>query len=76
MGSYYQWFVFVFSFGSVISTIYHKFEDFDDDREEILATTDDIIYTLHFIMLIFMKGDIYDYERRSIIMMFIHLISG
>lgn len=76
LGTYYQYVVFGFSFVTIFITVYHRFEPFDMDFEVLGCSLDDVAYTLHFMMLLIRHGKIFTYERESLIMMFVHFLSG
>jgi hypothetical protein len=68
--------VFIISFGGIFISILEHFDHGDSTFELVVELIDDSLYTIHFILLLFRKGPIYDIERRNIIMMALHFIAG
>ncbi|CAD8154667.1 unnamed protein product [Paramecium octaurelia] len=76
IGNYYQYIVFIISFGGIFISILEHFDHGDSTIELAIELIDDGIYTIHFIILMFKKGPIYDLERKNKTMMFLHFVAG
>ncbi|CAD8175166.1 unnamed protein product [Paramecium octaurelia] len=76
IGNYYQYIVFIISFGGIFISILENFDHGDSTSELVIELIDDGLYTIHFIILILKKGPIYDLERKNKIMMLLHFIAG
>lgn len=76
LGKYYEWIVYIITFGGVLITILNNFDAADTSIEKVLEFTDDGLYTIHFVLLIVLRGPIYDLERKSIQMMVLHFVAG
>lgn len=68
--------VFIISFGGIFISILEHFDHGESIFELITELLDDTLYTLHFILLLFKKGPIYDLERKNKTMMLLHFIAG
>jgi len=55
IGKYYEYIVFIITFGSVILTILNNFDAADTDLDKMLGLMDDIVYTIHFCLLLALK---------------------
>ncbi|CAD8063634.1 unnamed protein product [Paramecium primaurelia] len=76
IGNYYQYIVYIISFGGIFISILEHFDHGDSISELIIELIDDGLYTIHFIILIMKKGPIYDLERKNKTMMLLHFIAG
>ncbi|CAD8055986.1 unnamed protein product [Paramecium primaurelia] len=76
IGNYYEYIVFIISFGAIFISILEHFDHGDSTIELIIELIDDGLYTIHFIILILKKGPIYDLERKNKTVMFLHFIAG
>lgn len=65
IGKYYEYIVFVITFGSVILTILNNFDAADTDLEKMLGLIDDIVYTMHFCLLLVLKVLKLEYINRD-----------
>ncbi|CAD8091526.1 unnamed protein product [Paramecium sonneborni] len=76
IGNYYEFIVFIISFGGIFISILEHFDHGDSTSELVIELIDDGLYTIHFIILIIKKGPIYDLERENKIVMLLHFIAG
>jgi hypothetical protein len=44
--------------------------------ESVFSYSDDVLYTIHWVLLLFKRGKVYELERRSFTMMMLHILSG
>jgi len=68
--------VFILSFGTVTFTIYNKFDRPNTNTEYIISLIDDVLYTIHFLIILLKKEKIYKLERSSLSFMLLHFLSG
>ena len=56
--------------------MYNEFDAPDTKIEIVLAVFDDIVYTGHFLAVLFCRKKIYQVERESRSIMLVHFLSG
>ncbi|CAD8198274.1 unnamed protein product [Paramecium pentaurelia] len=75
LGQFYQQIVMVFSIVSVIFNIYNNFM-IVDNMGKLFDALDDILYSIHFIFLLFLDKPRIQYERSKWERMLLHFIAG
>ena len=70
--------VFIISFGSVTLTVWNDFETSGSTLVRILGMVDDILYTLHLLVILILSftKTIYKLERKSYGLMLLHILAG
>lgn len=78
IGYKYQMIVFIMCFGSVTLTVWNDFETSGSTLVRLLGMADDIIYTIHLIVIVFLSFSktIYRLERKSYGLMLLHILAG